>query len=65
MGQYEHYKIALSEIEPDRKLYLAVPEEAWDDFFQRPFIQKVLQISKPNLFVYNPDTQAITRWITH
>jgi hypothetical protein len=42
MGQYDNYLFALEEYEPDRILYLAVPIEAYYDFFQKPFIQKVL-----------------------
>ena len=40
LGQYLNYYQALEEQEPDRVVYLAVPDETYQDFFQLPFIQR-------------------------
>ena len=34
IGQYVDYLVVLDEIEPERQLFLAVPDFAWNDFFQ-------------------------------
>ncbi|MEL6353228.1 MAG: XisH family protein, partial [Cyanobacteria bacterium J06627_28] len=33
LGQFINYQVALEEIDPQRLLYLAVPEEAYNSFF--------------------------------
>jgi XisH protein len=63
MGQYDNYLFALEEYEPDRILYLAVPIEAYYDFFQKPFIQKVLNRKAIKLIVYDPQFEKIDTWI--
>ncbi|MCO6489856.1 MAG: XisH family protein [Phaeodactylibacter sp.] len=63
IGQYENYLFALEEIKSDRMLYLAVPESIWDDFFQRPFVEKVIQVKKVNVIVYDPTKEEILKWI--
>jgi XisH protein len=39
LGQFRNYRRALRKKEPDRKLYLAVPEIVFNKFFTKPFIQ--------------------------
>ena len=63
MGQYDNYYLSLAELEPDRTLYLAIPENAWNDFFQRPFIQKVIQVKAIKIVIFEPIQQIILQWI--
>ena len=49
VGKYEMYVLALELREPDRQLYLAIPEETHNKFFQRPFIKELLKRKKINL----------------
>lgn len=63
LGQYENYEVALSVLEPDREIYLAVPKEVWEDFFQRPFIQRVIKVKSLKILVYDPQLSIITLWI--
>ena len=37
IGQFINYRTALKLKEPDRKLFLAIPDGAYDTFFQREF----------------------------
>jgi len=62
VGQYENYRIALNEIHEQRTLYLAIPLLIWDEFFQRPFIQRVVEVRQISLFVYDPEKEIITLW---
>jgi hypothetical protein len=63
LGQFDNYHIALSEIDPERKLILAVPITAYETFFQRQFVKRIIEIKQISLLVYNADNQTITQWI--
>jgi XisH protein len=63
LGQYENYRLSLEELEPERVIWLAVPVDAWNDFFQRPFIQKVIKRQRVTILVYDPVNQTIEQWI--
>jgi hypothetical protein len=43
IGQYEVYSVYLEEVEPTRKLFLAVSEEIFRDFFERESVKIVTQ----------------------
>lgn len=62
LGQYLNYIQALEEEDPDRVLYLAVPLETYDDFFQIPFIQKSLKRHAINLIIYDSVQEEIREW---
>lgn len=64
VGQCLSYRIALRSQQPNRKLYLAIPTYAYDDFFRRPYAQETIQESKTSLLVYDPDLEVITQWIS-
>jgi hypothetical protein len=64
LGQYLNYIQALEDKEPDRTLYLAVPLETYDDFFQVAFIQKSLKRHGINLLIYEPTQEEIKTWIS-
>jgi hypothetical protein len=63
LGQYENYLMALEEYEPDRILFLAIPIEIFNTFFQRPFIQKVITRKKIKIIIYDPSVETIESWI--
>ena len=62
VGQYDNYLIALEDVEPDRLLFLAIPEGMWITFFQKPFVQKVIDRKKIRLIVYNHEIEIIVLW---
>lgn len=39
LGQILNYRLALKQEEPERILYLAIPQDTYEDFFSRQFIQ--------------------------
>ena len=63
LGQYLNYSQALEEQEPDRILYLAIPIETYQDFFQLPFIQRALRRYQVKMIIYNPTFEEIKEWI--
>jgi len=63
VGQYVDYLVVLEDVEPDRLLFLAVPDFAWDDFFQERAIQKALEFIKAKILIYNVEKEIIVKWI--
>lgn len=63
LGQYLNYCQALEEQEPDRIVYLAIPVETYQDFFQLPFIQGILRRYQVKLIIYDPKLEEIKQWI--
>jgi hypothetical protein len=63
LGQFLNYRLALQMIEPERSLYLAIPIDTFDSFFQEPFVQESLKQYQLKLIIYNPDEERIERWI--
>lgn len=63
IGQYENYRLSLEELDPDRTIWLAISMMAWNDFFQRPFIQKAVKRYKIELLIFDPENEIILQWI--
>jgi hypothetical protein len=63
LGQYLNYSQALEEQEPNRIVYLAIPFETYYDFFQLPFIQRMLQRYQVKLMIYDPKQEEVRQWI--
>jgi len=63
VGQYVDYIVILEDVEPDRLLFLAVPNFAWSDFFTEKAIQKSLEFIKAKVLVYDPNEEIVVQWI--
>ncbi|PZO12329.1 MAG: fatty-acid oxidation protein subunit alpha [Leptolyngbya foveolarum] len=63
LGQFLNYRLMLEVKEPDRKLYLAVPLETYETFFQGEFMQVTTERHKLRILVYEPMLEEIVRWI--
>ena len=64
LGQFLSYRLALSNVEPDRTLYLAVPTDAYETFFQLAFADAAIDQYSLKLAVYDPAEEVITEWIS-
>ena len=62
LGQFLSYRLALEATEPDRVLYLAVPLDAYQTFFQFEFTQTALKRYQVLLIVYDPVNEVIVQW---
>ena len=62
LGQYHLYRSLLKQTDADRDLFLAIAEEVYENFFQRPSIQTIIADQKISLLVFNPDTEEIVTW---
>ncbi len=63
LGQYVVYHDVLAEREPDRILYLAVPEETMVELFEEPIGQLLLKNNRARLIVFDPGQEVILRWL--
>ncbi|WP_349262860.1 element excision factor XisH family protein [Allocoleopsis sp.] len=54
----------MADSEPERVLYLAVPLNAYNEFFTRPFIQCVIQLLSSSIFQYFPSFTAEKETLT-
>jgi len=62
LGQFLNYRVALSNKDPERALYLAVPLETYESFFMLPFTQSVVQTYQLKLIVYEVKGEVIVKW---
>lgn len=63
LGQYSIYAKMIAATAPERKLYLAVSDLIYFDFFQLEAIQDTLNQIKLPILVVNTQTEEIVLWI--
>ncbi|MEB3214704.1 MAG: element excision factor XisH family protein [Nostocales cyanobacterium 94392] len=63
VGQFINYRSILEEEEPGRILYLAIPIDVYETFFQLPFTQKIITRNQISLIVYEQEEEVITKWL--
>ena len=64
LGQFLSYKIALERQEPERVLYLAVPQETFNEFFTLDFTKAAIKRYDLKIIVYEPAKEEIVQWIS-
>jgi XisH protein len=62
LGQFINYRAALRREEPDRILYLAVPDLTYNSFFQLDFPASMLQENTVKLLIYDIQLEQIVQW---
>jgi XisH protein len=62
LGQFLNYRLGLQMTEPNRILYLAVPIDIFNTFFQERFTQAAIQQQDLKIFAYDPNTEVIVEW---
>ena len=63
LGQYLNYMRGMRRTDPQRLLFLAVPEGAYISFFAIPDAQDAVNDFGLNLLVYNDNQEIIVKWI--
>jgi hypothetical protein len=63
LGQFLNYRIMLEVNEPDRLLYLAIPLDAYETFFQSRFAETSIERYQLKLIVYDPIIEVLVKWI--
>ncbi len=62
LGQYLDYELGLEEVEPDRVVFLAIPDRIFDKIQKIPFLIKSLTRYKVRVIVFDPNLEEITAW---
>jgi hypothetical protein len=62
LGQYEIYRGFIEVIEPERKIYLAISEDVFEQFFSRSAIQFIIKRFQVSLLVVDLDKEEIVKW---
>lgn len=62
-GQYCNYRALLSETNPEREIWLAVPLAIYQSDFQKKATQKIVEDLRIKLLVYNVEDEVIEKWI--
>ena len=63
IGQYIVYRTVLSEREPDRVMYLAVPQQILRDVFREPLGNLVLENRLVQVIGFDKQMEVIVEWL--
>jgi hypothetical protein len=63
IGQYSLYEDVLHIVDPVRVLYLAIPNEAFEEIFSEPIGQLALKLRIKRVFTFATDEEEIVKWI--
>jgi hypothetical protein len=63
VGQYVNYRLVLAECEPERTLYLAVPEDIFVSLFDTTFGRLAMQTHQLKVLVFDDQQEVIVKWI--
>lgn len=62
LGQFMNYRLLLSQVEPEREMFLAVPDDVFDSFFEMPFGSLAIDEHQLKVLVCNEEKEAIVKW---
>lgn len=62
LGQFLLYRPALAKKEPERLLFLAIPNGFYVKFFDDPFFLEIADLYDLKLLVFNEKTAKIEKW---
>jgi hypothetical protein len=62
VGRFLNYQVMLEVNDPERILYLAIPIEIHETFFQSQFVQTVIKRHALKLVIYDPVIEEILQW---
>lgn len=64
IGQFVLYRTVLAEREPDRALFLAVPQFILQDVFEQPLGELLIEHNLVQVVGFDPDEEVIVQWKT-
>jgi hypothetical protein len=63
LGQFALYETMLARLQPDRVLYIALPNDVYDSLFDEPLGKALVEDTRIRLIVFEPLRQEIVQWI--
>jgi hypothetical protein len=64
IGQYVLYRLFLRRVEPDRELYLAVPQDVVEEVFSEDYGQAFIHDEHAKLFGFDIESEEVTEWLS-
>ncbi len=64
LGQFVLYRAILEHRDPQRELYLAVPEDILHELFEEPLGELVLKNQLARIIGFDPKTEVIVKWMS-
>lgn len=62
LGQYALYRSLMARLEPDRRLFLAVPRAVFDGILSEPIARPALEDYRVSILVFDVAEESIVRW---
>lgn len=62
LGQFALYRMVMKEVEPERVLYLAVPQKVMESLFQDDLGQLILQGNLAQVVSFDPVEEVLVQW---
>ena len=63
IGQFINYRLALSEYDAERILYLTLPASVFQTLFRYPFVSRSIAHQEVKLITYDIDKEMIATWL--
>jgi hypothetical protein len=63
LGQYDVYRAVLEELEPDRRLYLAVTTQVHENLLSSRFGEFIVSRLRLSVLVFDDEQERISQWI--
>jgi ferric iron reductase protein FhuF len=63
LGQYLDYELGLEEQEPNRIIFLAIPDKIYPKIEKIPLLMKAINRYNLNIIVFDPITEIIEQWL--
>ncbi|MCY7328188.1 MAG: hypothetical protein LH618_06545 [Saprospiraceae bacterium] len=54
----------MRKFEPNRKLFLAVSADTYQEFFEESFVREVVEAEMLHIIIFNPLDDTISAWIS-
>ncbi|MEZ4662352.1 MAG: element excision factor XisH family protein [Caldilineaceae bacterium] len=65
IGQYVLYRLLLNQVDPERHVYLAIPDKAYRELFTEPIGELVINDLPLQLLVVDIEQCEVKKWIPH
>jgi hypothetical protein len=62
VGQFMDYRLVLSKKDPERILYLAIPDDTYKSYFFLEFTQAAIESFQLKFLVYDIEQEVIVKW---
>lgn len=62
LGRFALYRMVMKEVEPERTLYLAVPQKVMEGLFQDDLGQLILQENLAQVVNFDPVEEVLVQW---